>query len=82
MEMRNLYVRLTFPWFFLLQSISIIVGVRQIKKFKREESIMKRKLLAFLMTMMTVSALGGCGAEAGDTKAQEEKILRIRVRKK
>ena len=71
MEMRNLYVRLTFPWFFLLQSISIIVGVRQIKKFKREESIMKRKLLAFLMTMMTVSALGGCGAEAGDTKAQE-----------
>ena len=57
MEMRNLYVRLTFPWFFLLQSISIIVGVRQIKKFKREESIMKRKLLAFLMTMMTVSAL-------------------------
>lgn len=73
MEMRNLYVRLTFPWFFLLQSISIIVGVRQIKKFKREESIMKRKLLAFLMTMMTVSALGGCGAEAGDTKAQEEK---------
>lgn len=73
MEMRNLYVRLTFPWFFLLQSISIIVGVRQIKKFKREESIMKRKLLAFLMTMMTVSALGGCGAEAGDTMAQEEK---------
>ena len=34
---------------------------------------MKRKLLAFLMTMMTVSALGGCGTEAGDTKAQEEK---------
>ncbi len=37
MEMRNLYVRLTFPWFFLLQSISIIVGVRQIKKSKRRK---------------------------------------------
>lgn len=66
MEMRNLYVRLTFPWFFLLQSISIIVGVRQIKKFKREESIIvNQRIIAENAQFTGIAAGQGVGFTTG-----------------